>query len=432
MTDAPRRPRALAVAAALLATLAVVTAWVHPHLEGDTVTLLESVAHLRTCLQQGEAHCPAVSASSLQQMAIVGVAQQAGLPAAGVVRMLALLSGLSVAALVLLATAWLDASAAPLGVALLATSPLVYYARSTFGEALATLSLTLVVLLWRTRRAPWWALAAAAMWAALGKDTLAPFVIGLAMLATWLDLTEQQPGAWRRFAAVAFGAVLGAATFATLHQYRVGAPVNTEYVGHPEFFLSSPVDVGSAFLGHWLSPAAGLVWFWPAAMAVLCTSGRSGVAALALLAIQAAGLSTWWSPYGWVAWGDRLMYPLAGAASLLCLTARRDAPTRLPPAVWILAVAAVLATTAMLIDNTALGAFFAPDDRFPGPPTIQADVALYRDFLRHLTWRRWFDAGALAAAVGTPAGLLVVALQAVVAALTWNAWRARAGAPARH
>lgn len=426
MSMPPRGPWTLWLAVVLLGALTLGAALSRPHVEGDTVTLLDSTTRLRACLQRGEARCPAVSTSSLQQLAMVAVAQQGGLPDGAIVSLLALLSAVAVWGLALLAATGLEPRNRPLGVALVATSPLVYYARSTFGEALAAVSLALLVLLWRAWRTPLWLLAAAGAWAALGKDTLWPFVIGLALLAAWLDRDDGRSGIARRLGAVAAGAGLGAAIFATLHLYRVGVPYNTEYLAHPEFFLSSGLDVGSAFLGHWLSPAAGLVWFWPVAVAVLVTSGRVGAAAAALLAVQAAGLSTWWSPFGWVAWGDRLTYPLVAAVTLLCLTRRADGrpPGRLPVVVWIVAAAGVVCGTALLVDNAALGVFFAPDARFPGPPTIQADVALYRRFLRHLTWRHWFDLRTLVAPLATPAGLVALGLQVAIAGSLRRAWSA--------
>ena len=416
-------PPALVAAVVLLAVLATGAGGFRPHLEGDTVTLIESAAHLRACVREGAARCPAVSTSSLQQLSLVVLAQAAGLDTVTIGRRLALVSGAAIAGLVALAAMWLPASARVMGVALIATSPLVYYARSTFGEALAALSLVALVLHWRRGDAAPWTLAALAAWASLAKDTMPPFVIGLGVLAAWIDRTEGRDGAGRRLGAAAAGALCGWATFAALHLYRVGAPYNTEYLGHPEFFLSRPFDVGSAFLGHWFSPTVGLVWCWPLAAVLLWRAGRVGAGAAMLLVAQAAGLSTWWSPFGWVAWGDRLMYPLTAAATLLCLSVTRPrAPAwRVPLAVWGVAVVAVVATCAMLVDNTALGLFFAPDVQFPGPPTIQADVELYRRFLRHLTWQRWYDVERLVAPLRTASGVAVLALKAVVAACLWRA-----------
>jgi hypothetical protein len=75
-------------------------------------------------------------------------------------------------------------------------------------------------------------------------------------------------------------------------------------------------------------PAGGLVWFWPAAGLALLAIGAAGVSlarrgrrfAAGPLAVAAAvlmftvGLATWYSPYGWVAWGPRLALPVVPAA----------------------------------------------------------------------------------------------------------------------
>lgn len=401
-------------------------AW--PHLEADSVALVEGVRVARACVALGQQPCPGISAYSLQQTAIAAVASLAGGTVDGVVRLLAVLSGVSVAVMAVLSVVSLPARHRGVGVGVVAAGPLLFYASSSFGEALATLGLVWFVIRLTRESMPGpagvFAIGVAAAWAGLGKDTL-PFVVGLlGVVVVGLDARRPR-GLARRLGATAAGALAATLASAAFHWFRLGTVYNAEYVDHPEFFLSRPIDVASAFLGHWLSPSAGLIVFWPIAAAVLVASGRHGAATGAVVAAYAAGLSRWWAPFGWVAWGDRLLYPVVAAAVFVCLLSR---PRRLelPGWVWAVSTLAALAAIAIAHDSRALALFFAPDATFPGPPTIQADAELYRAFLRHLTWQRTLDVGLLFAGLGQPHAI-VIALATVAAIVV----AARAAAPAR-
>ncbi len=380
-------------ACALVAVLAASLSLSSPNIEADTVTLVEGTRTAQRCIEQQIRPCPAISAYSLQQTIVAAAATWNGWPVERTTRLLAALSGLSVGLLAILTVTRLSSQHRATGLAVVAAGPLLYYARSSFGEALACLALAwFIVVIVRDhepRAAQLTGIGIAALWASLGKDTMPLFVVLFGLAAVWLD--DRRPrGGWPRVCATVVGASAGAAAFAGFHRFRLGTFYNAEYVDHPEFFLSSPLDVSSAFLGHWLAPSAGLVWFWPLAAAVLLWSGRHGAASAAIAAAYAAGTSLWWAPFGWVAWGDRLLYPVVVGAVFLCLLLRRPA-VRIPWPIVALSTVTGIAAIATALDPGALAAFFAADARFPGPPTIQADVTLYRAFLRHLTWERWLD-----------------------------------------
>ena len=412
------------LAIVLIAVAAGIGGVLTPHIEADTIGLADGTRVAQQCWQAARQPCPGISAYSLQQTVIAAVTVWNGASSETAARVLAACSAASVGLLAALAL-WLPARHRALWLGLVAGGPLMFYATSSFGEALAAVSLAAFVAVLTRDNAPGrWrfvAIAAVAAWASLGKDTM-PAVVGLLGLAcVWLD-RGRPIGVWTRLGATAVGVVLAAVVFASFHWFRLGAFYNAEYVDHPEFFLSSARDVASAFFGHWISPTAGLLWFWPLGAAVLVRSGRHGLVTAIVIALYAAGLSRWWAPFGWVAWGDRLLYPLVSATGFLCL-AIRPRHVRVPLWVWGFSSVAALAAVAVAQDSTVLGVFFAPDATYPGPPTIQANVELYRAFLRHLTWTRMLRLDLLFVGLRTPVGMTVAAC--LVAAIGAAAWAER-------
>jgi hypothetical protein len=399
--------RLLAAACVLVAAIACGRALGSPRVEADTIGLIDGVRVALDCLQRGAHPCP-ITAYSLQQTLVAGLAMWNGWTPEAIARLLAALSGVAITLLAVLSVTHLPRRHRALGLGVVVAGPLWFYAGTTFGEALASASLVWFVVCLALQNAPsagrTLAIAAAAAWASLGKDTMPAIVLLLGTAVVWLD--DRRPrGVGSRLGATAAGALAGAVAIAGFHWFRLGTVYNAEYVDHPEFFLWTPADVLSAFLGHWVSPTAGLVWFWPLAAAVLVRSGRDGAVAGAVVVAYAAGLSRWWAPFGWVAWGDRLLYPVVAAAVFLCLTSR-SREVRIAPWVWGVSAVAAMAAVAVSEDGRALATFFAPDTTFPGPPTIQADVDLYRAFLRHLTWERRLDAGLLVAGLTSLRGAL--------------------------
>ncbi len=80
----------------------------------------------------------------------------------------------------------------------------------------------------------------------------------------------------------------------------------------------------------WLAPNGGVGWFWPLAAAVVIglvviagTAARGGaerrrrslpaVGLVVALLLTTGTLASWFAPFGWVAWGPRLMVPVLPA-----------------------------------------------------------------------------------------------------------------------
>jgi hypothetical protein len=259
----------------------------------------------------------------------------------------------------------------------LLSSPLVWYARTTAGEALATGLLVCFVVATALPAHP--ALVAlAGIGAAWTKETSYPFVIALGVLA--LVLARRRTGISIRphltwgAAGIAFGIV----TASLFNEVRYGKVIS------PNFFeskLHTP-GVGRKLeyaVGVLVSPSGGMFVFWPAASVLVLVACfvafrrrldiRPALVILAVIAGLTLGFASWWTPFGWSAIGPRLALPWGLPLVLLALVAYGDAlrplAARLLAAPWsVLAVFAVVLAFALPNIGTmwrpnATGSFFA-------------------------------------------------------------------------
>jgi hypothetical protein len=135
----------------------------------------------------------------------------------------------------------------------------------------------------------------------------------------------------------------------------------------------------------WLSPNGGLLFFWPtfviAIVSILITALRNrqspapAILTTLLLIGLTFGLSGWYEPFGWAAWGPRLLLPWLPAWLLILLRGYPDTCTRLVDRA--LRTSRAFRAAAFVIFCSALpqiiaagnpavcGRFFANDPQFP-------------------------------------------------------------------
>src|SRR5262245_24006696 len=236
-------------------------------------------------------------------------------------RVLELLSGAGIVAAVVLAwvllnrigqRAWFWAF-----MLVLLSSPLVWYARTTAGEALATGLLVSFVVATALPAHP--ALVAlAGVGAAWTKETSYPFVIALGLLA--LLLARRRTGKSIRphliwgGAGIAFG-IVAASLFNEVRYSKVISPNFFESELHTPG-LGRKLEYAAGVL---VSPSGGMFVFWPAAsvlVLVACLVAfrkrldiRPALVILAVIAGLTFGFASWWTPFGWSEIGPRLALP---------------------------------------------------------------------------------------------------------------------------
>jgi hypothetical protein len=212
---------------------------------------------------------------------------------------------------------------------------LIPYTAQTFGEPLAAVAfggLCLATL--RRDRTSWWIIPTAIV-ATVSKDTAAPFVLLFGLAGVALSGCSREVG--RRsviwlFAGTAVGLILVGA----FNEFRYGTLTNHFYLDFPHSSKSMAIN---SFFGLLVSPNGGITWFWPGATVatvslgvVLICGSRSALdqrrlrlgAAIALAGFfgSICASALWFQPYGWYAWGPRLLLPVVPAVVVLMLAIR--------------------------------------------------------------------------------------------------------------
>jgi len=295
-------------------------------------------------------------------------------------------------------------------IAVLASSA-VYQSTAGFGEMLAAAMAAAAVAAVLRRNASLIAVTVAC--ASLGKDTLLPFLMAVGFLCG-RDEGDFLPSR-RVWLPLVIGGCLGALAIAAFNEFRFGSPVNVFYLD--PLFRTPGLQLKITFLlGEWFSPSAGLTWYWPVATGILFICGAVGIfqfvrrertcdwlpllTLMALAVLFTAGLASWYSPFGWIAYGPRLsvpMMPTFAIAGVHLLGARLEIAAREA----FRTTAGFVLTSALLIcagwpqfgsawsHGAAFEDLMAGDSTCPRMTeyTIQADLAQYYRCTEHDMWR---------------------------------------------
>ncbi len=295
----------------------------------------------------------------------------------------------------------------PLAGALVLSGPLLNYGTTGFGEMLAATVLVAFVLAVRGRRPL--LIALTALLAATSKETMAPFLLGLTVLAGRDEDDGWLPPA-RTLVPVVLGLVGGTLASWALNVVRYDSIWNERYL-EPIFQVQGVGRVAVNAVDVLVAPGGGLLPYWPAYVLLLVGATWAAVAAtrrrelqpalarwavLGLLAVFVVGLARWWAPFGWVAWGPRLLLPLLPALGLVVVWVGGDDLGRLVRRALLRPVGAALLVLAVVAGAyvAASGAWFvrpslealrANDAGCPGPAPAGTDA--YWDCFDHRAWR---------------------------------------------
>jgi hypothetical protein len=343
----------------------------------DTIGVLHGVAAVDSCLRRGDFSCvDFVDKWPLLQY-IPGLAlKRLGFSFMDAEQGLVLISGaavLGVVALLWLAGERARAGLGPLAAIAMLVSPLPWYAATGYGEPLAAFLIALMVAAIAFRWHP--SLAAVGCFGAIiSKETALPFVLALATAALLLPGVDADRRR-RLIVALAAGAAAGLAATVMFNVFRYGVPWNREYL-RPGYALHGTLWRLDFFGAEFAAPNAGLVFFWPlAAAALVCATVAAGRNAVrrrtvgedrvvllvgATLLLQCAALASWWQPFGWEAYGPRLIVPWIPAMLLIVLLAAPGLVRLLRRAVAPLPGALAVGAALLVLGLPQLGAFLSP------------------------------------------------------------------------
>jgi hypothetical protein len=216
------------------------------------------------------------------------------------------------------------------------SGPLLAYGNTSWGEVLAAGVLVCFVAA-TLLQAPPAAIAGAAFAACLTKETSYPVVVALGLLG--LVLAKRRTARPITEHAI-WGACGVAAAFVLTSLFniiRFGSILNKNYL-HSDFHTPGVVRKLDAVAGLLASPSGGILVFWTSASILviaaclpplLRATRRRRVDAdvwpALIITVVALGLivtlASWWTPFGWLAWGPRLSLPWVLPLVLLSLVA---------------------------------------------------------------------------------------------------------------
>lgn len=225
-----------------------------------------------------------------------------------------------------------------LGVVALLAGTATYQATAGFGEMLAAAACLAVVVAAICDRP--WLLGIAMVVACQGKETLFPFLVGLAVAVA---LVPGERPDWRRlvrrtFVPAVAGAMVGVAVASLFNVFRFGTASNLFYLD-PTYRSPDLARTGRHLALLVVSPQAGVAAFWPVATLVLVACAGIAVAdagrrrrwsaAVRILPVAVLfgfllGVAAWYTPFGWIAVGPRLAVPLLPAATVAALAVNAD------------------------------------------------------------------------------------------------------------
>jgi hypothetical protein len=331
------------------------------------------------------------------------------------------MTGLSIVSIAaffaMLAVAWRTTSKLgppgswPIFLIVVLTSPFLYYGGTTYGEMVAA---SLVVCFTASALLCLRPLliTAAAFLATLTKETAFPFLVAIGLLSLWLAWQRTGRSIWPHILGMAIGISAALGVSALFNIFRFGSPLN-------EFYLQSKFRVSDAstftefLVNLFIAPNGGLLLFWGSACAVLGlvgvvtirTNGTTrffGIAILTVFLLLSASLASWWTPFGWNAWGPRLTIPWIPSLVLLGVVAygRWIGPLvyrSIRSNVGLIVVAMLLMLAALpqvgFLWNSGpvLASFFLPDQYCTTAitlETIETPDGL-RDYYRCVRFRAW-------------------------------------------
>ena len=450
-----RRTRVLGIAAAILVFGFVELLWTQAfplghHHTGDTNNLVAGARSALDCIDQGIwRHCghvpgnpgsgvfPYALLQYLPAMFVVWL----GASDAAVLGFLARISVLAFAGC--LGLVWLALRQHPrlaaIGVLAVLGSAATYQATSAFGEMLAALAVLAAIVAVRSGRPV--TILATCLFACIAKETLAPFVVLLGLVAgrpsdRWLPRRQV-------LVPLLVGAGFGVLLNIGFNLFRFGSPRNLNYL---QSFRRTP-GIGlklELLIGEWTSPVAGLLWTWPIASGLivvvlgiglvrLVQNPRSpmdwlpSLAASGVAVAFTASLATWFAPFGWSAYGHRLAVPILPAVVLVCLLAcsveideflqrigRRASSVVV--AVLLLFVGAWTQTAAPWTWRDSLSEMRAGNPECNQPVMIETMADLYFECLTDLMWPEDLSVrGAALPAGSVPLSARAASLTAVLA-----------------
>jgi len=375
--------------------------------EGDTVVLVDSANALTKCFRARQFYgCPGSYHFGLIQHIPAFAMQMAGLSSKKTVEVLGQIN--LVIFPLFVASLWLFLKPAlrPFGVLIVFAGPLVVYAGSSFGELLQSVVFVYFAVAVFNKRRP--LILVMGILAASTRESafvaLVLVVVAIAVSDGWREVLRKRLQVLWGFTGIFLGLVL----IEIFNLWRFDSLSNPTYTS-PQLFTHQLSTNLSSFFGLWFAPGGGVMVFWLVSGLIclfvpvfsLCQKSpskrESSIAILINLTLATATLSMWFSPFGWNAWGPRLLIPTIAMIGFATLLLFEDAVGELHKfyskhrivyaGLSILVVISAVPSYGVVFEPSSFHRFFTPDATCPKLMIIQDDSDYFYRCLSHMMWR---------------------------------------------
>ena len=324
------------------AVLIAIFVFNHWH-EGDTIALISGSSAIKECLYNRTLiSCPNVVHFPIFQYIPSLLLEYLGFSEISILNFFVFLNIVSFLGLIYLCYWTLKKKTntllATMGVLILLTSPLFWYAKSTFNEitaALVILAFTSSLIL----NCNLWTIVILSFLVAITKETAFPFACFIGLI--WIVYSKNTRNSFTPLFAVLLGIINGIIVNTLFNYFRYGVWFNKELL-QDKFIVNSIPQKVSSFLGIWASPNGGILFYWTSffcylfflsSFYVIVRSKKQYksnlqniifISIITFLILLTFSLANWWAPFGWVSWGPRLIIPWLPSILLLAIYFFRD------------------------------------------------------------------------------------------------------------
>lgn len=379
-----------------------------PQIAGDTVAMSQSAELLVSCLRNHQFHgCPGTNQYGLLQNIPLMALIWKGISTPDAVRLLGFIN--VVAFLAFLVFIWKSFSGRvrQLGVLVLLLGPVLPYISSTLGEMTQLVVFSLFgIAVVRNRKVLG---ILAGFFAATSRETAFLPLIFLAVGLSVLEFRSIKLGIKKSIPYV-FATLIGLGALLEFNAMKFGTWRNLSNL-HAEYVTPGILLKAKMFVAIWVAPGGGVMVFWVLGglitlsflvYPIIRRENWTVVGSLLVIGCVAgstASLSMWFAPFGWVAWGPRLMIPTIAMITFGAFSLRTSDGFQFGKLekvfgnlVFQLGVTAIVGLSALpsfgvLNIPTSINRFFSTDKVCPRPAIIQEDRNYYFHCLQHGSWK---------------------------------------------
>lgn len=410
-------------------SIVFILAWSNFHISGDTIVLINSIKTIVSCIENKDwAYCKSVAHFPISQHLIglvfykLGIGVEQLLTAFKLFNIFAWFAGFFLPLLF-----WKNSKfqlSLTVFFIIYIASPLWWYGSTSFNEIVTAMMISLffMSLMYGT-----YLPLLTSFLVVLTKEIAFVYVIFWTLILIYLKFRKRESNIKVVLISSLVGTAIGLICQILFNFWRFKSIINTELLS--VIYRTPTLDLKvNFFIAQWLAPNVGIIFFWPGFILLLFiyfkningVSGWTTRGAVALFFISITlGFASWCAPFGWIAYGHRLIVPwIPGLVLFMLYTFSAHLKFLLKQAyskrwLWIsvksLIFCATVPSVAILFNIGSISNFFVPDETCPHTAVLQESSEYYYNCIVHYAWNaKWIHSVTLTHVDWFRGGLAIV------------------------